>query len=184
MERHPAVGAGTPPLVYPDLRPQPCGGYFPSLANVFFRFVPLHLALPACLRSRLRLMAIVPENVPPSGADLDYATGAAFFARRDAVIGVSGFDERYFMYFEETDLCHRMHAAGWRIAAFPADPTMHVGGGSFRSGFDLRREKLFADGLRRFVRMRYRGAYRFLLMAEIAILAPVGSFLRRLFRRQ
>lgn len=179
MQSHPDVAAGTPPLIYSDGRPQPCGGFFPSFSNIFFRFVPIHRALPVFLRSRLHLMAVVPRELPPMGGALDYATGASLFLRRDAFVSSGGFDERYFMYFEETDLCHRLREAGHRVAAFPADPVMHVAGGSFRPGFDPSREAMFVSGLRAFVSRRYRGLYRFVLLAEIAVLAPLYRLLRR-----
>ena len=179
MASHPNIAAGTPPLIYPDGRPQPCGGFFPSFSNIFFRFVPIHRALPVFLRSRLRLMAVVPRIVSPMGANIDYAAGASLFLRRDAFLSVNGFDERYFMYFEETDLCYRLHEAGHRVVAFPADPVMHVAGGSFRSAYDPHREELFVAGLRAFVSRRYAGAYRFLLLGKIAVLAPFHRLLRR-----
>ena len=40
--------------------------------------------------------------------------GAALY-RREVVLGLGGFDERYFCYFEDVDLCVRMREAGWRI---------------------------------------------------------------------
>lgn len=181
MESHQHVAAGTPPLVYPDGRPQPCGGFFPSFSNIFFRFVPIHRALSISLRSWLRLMAVHPREIPPAGKTLDYATGASLFLRRDAFLFSGGFDERYFMYFEETDLCHRLREAGYRVVAFPADAVMHVGGGSFRRGFDPAREAMFVSGLCAFVSRRYAGLHRSFLLAEVAVLAPLHRLLRRFF---
>jgi GT2 family glycosyltransferase len=45
--------------------------------------------------------------------------------RREAVGAVGGFDERYFLYFEETDLCVRMGEAGWRVLVEPGAAVAH-----------------------------------------------------------
>jgi GT2 family glycosyltransferase len=54
--------------------------------------------------------------------------GAALF-RRGAVLGVGGFDERFFMYLEDVDLALRLRLAGWRCRYEPA-VALHAGGGS------------------------------------------------------
>jgi GT2 family glycosyltransferase len=54
--------------------------------------------------------------------------GAALF-RRDAVLGVGGFDERFFMYLEDVDLALRLRLAGWHCRYEPAI-ALHAGGGS------------------------------------------------------
>ena len=182
MDAHPAVGAVSPTLVYPDGRPQSPGGFFPGIWSVFLYFFPIHKALPGFLRQKMRLMAIVPGAlVPAAGMPLGYVTGAALFARRDALVSAGGFDEDYFMYFEETDLCRRMQAAGFGIAAIRTDPVVHAGGGSFRHRHDARRFDLFVSGLRRFVRKSYRGPYLSALLLLIAACAPISVLMRRIF---
>ncbi|HEX3832047.1 MAG TPA: glycosyltransferase family 2 protein [Solirubrobacteraceae bacterium] len=54
--------------------------------------------------------------------------GAAVY-RRDAVLGVGGFDERYFAYLEDVDLALALRRAGWRCRYVPA-VALHAGGGS------------------------------------------------------
>jgi hypothetical protein len=48
--------------------------------------------------------------------------------RRAAVEAVGGFDERYFMFSEETDWCYRFREAGWKVWFFPGAEAVHVGG--------------------------------------------------------
>jgi GT2 family glycosyltransferase len=54
--------------------------------------------------------------------------GAAVY-RRDAVLGVGGFDERYFAYLEDVDLALALRRAGWRCRYVPA-VALHAGEGS------------------------------------------------------
>lgn len=60
--------------------------------------------------------------------EVDWVSGAAMFVRRSAFDAVNGFDDRYFMYFEDTDLCWRIRQAGWSIAYEPAAVVSHVQG--------------------------------------------------------
>ncbi len=61
---------------------------------------------------------------------VDWISGAALWLRRDALDAVGGWDERYFMYLEDTDLCWRLRGAGWDIAYDPAATVWHVQGAS------------------------------------------------------
>ncbi|HZT53907.1 MAG TPA: glycosyltransferase family 2 protein, partial [Gaiellaceae bacterium] len=57
--------------------------------------------------------------------DVDWAMAAALLVRREALGEVGAFDEGFFIYSEETDLCRRLHAAGWRTQYFPAVTVVH-----------------------------------------------------------
>jgi N-acetylglucosaminyl-diphospho-decaprenol L-rhamnosyltransferase len=60
-------------------------------------------------------------------------SGACFLARRDALEELGGFDEGYFMFAEDMDLCWRAGRAGWRIGFEPAALVTHQEGVSRRS---------------------------------------------------
>jgi N-acetylglucosaminyl-diphospho-decaprenol L-rhamnosyltransferase len=59
-----------------------------------------------------------------------WVMGCAVLLRREAMESVRGFDESYFMYYEEVDLCRRMEQAGWEVHFTPAAQVTHVGGAS------------------------------------------------------
>ena len=61
-----------------------------------------------------------------------WVKGAALAIRRTAFDAVRGFDESYFMYFEDADLCYRLRGAGWEIHFTPESTVVHVGGSSTR----------------------------------------------------
>ena len=63
-------------------------------------------------------------------AEVDWVSGAFFLARREALADLGGFDEAYFMYSEDVDLCWRAWRAGWKVVYEPAAGIRHVQGAS------------------------------------------------------
>jgi len=69
----------------------------------------------------------------PEGDDVveaGWISGSCFLARRDALEELGGFDEAYFMYLEDTDLCWRAHHAGWGLGFAGGASVTHVQGAS------------------------------------------------------
>jgi GT2 family glycosyltransferase len=55
----------------------------------------------------------------------DWVSGACLMARREALEVVGGFDEHFFLYEEDADLCRRIRSAGWRVVFTPAAEIRH-----------------------------------------------------------
>ena len=68
------------------------------------------LGYPIELGKNMRLM------LPNEVYEIGYAKGAAALFRRDAYFRAGGFDERFFFYYEETDLCHRIETVNLRLS--------------------------------------------------------------------
>jgi N-acetylglucosaminyl-diphospho-decaprenol L-rhamnosyltransferase len=58
----------------------------------------------------------------------DWVAGTSFMARVDVFRAVGGFDEDFFLYWEEVELCHRIKKAGFAIHALPSAKVLHLGG--------------------------------------------------------
>jgi N-acetylglucosaminyl-diphospho-decaprenol L-rhamnosyltransferase len=67
---------------------------------------------------------------PAKTRDVDWVSGAAIWLRREALDAVGGWDERYFMYMEDVDLCWRLRSAAWRVVYEPGGSVVHVQGAS------------------------------------------------------
>jgi GT2 family glycosyltransferase len=52
--------------------------------------------------------------------EVDWLLGSFYFMRGEVYKSLGGFDERFFLYFEDTDLCRRCHQAGWQVVYNPA----------------------------------------------------------------
>jgi GT2 family glycosyltransferase len=86
--------------------------------------------LPGALQRRLpRLSSEVP--IAPGGPQsVDYVVGAFMLCRVRALLEVGGFDERFFLYSEEEDLCRRLGERGWRTLIVPGVDVGHEDRGS------------------------------------------------------
>ena len=79
--------------------------------------------------SRKSILSTGSDGVTPMFAD--WVSGACMLIKRKAINDVGLFDEQFFMYWEDVDLCKRMWENGWKVAYFPkASIVHHVGGSS------------------------------------------------------
>ncbi len=69
----------------------------------------------------------VRDNSGTKARQVDWVSGAIFLARRRALEEVRGFDEGYFMYGEDVDLCWRLGRAGWGVLYVPGARAVHEG---------------------------------------------------------
>ena len=92
------------------------------------------------------------EPVPKKSTvahDVLFGTGSAMFVRRAVYDELGGFDERYFMFFEDVDLGWRLNLRGWRFTYEPASLAYHKhhasmdNFGSFKETYLLERNALF-----------------------------------------
>ena len=111
---------------------------------------------------------------PGQPRDVDWVSGAAVWLRRDALDAVGGWDERYFMYVEDVDLCWRLHRAGWRVAYEPAGTVEHLLGVS-TAGRPYRMIAEHHRSLLRFAAVRFTGPRRALLGPAAAFLTARGA---------
>lgn len=66
--------------------------------------------------------------MPTQASDVDCVSGCVFLIRRSVLAQVGGFDERFFMYYEEADFCARVRQAGHRVRFLPGTAFVHEGG--------------------------------------------------------
>lgn len=104
-----SLGAVGPLLVDAQARPTITYGYFPALRFHWLEFLdPLRLLPGAWFRERV---VHTPRRDEPS-SPVEYVMGACFLMPRRALEQVGPLDERFFMYFEETDWCLRARGLG------------------------------------------------------------------------
>lgn len=122
MEAHPEIGVLGPKLAHPDGKRQESAHRFPSPWMPIYRRTPLG-KLPEAKREIDRyFLRDLDMRVP---TDVDWVEGAAMFVRRAAIDKVGLFDERFFVYFEDTDWCRRFWDGGWKVVYHPGIEIVH-----------------------------------------------------------
>jgi N-acetylglucosaminyl-diphospho-decaprenol L-rhamnosyltransferase len=125
LARDTAVALVGPRIVDPDGTVYPSPRVFPGLLDAVGHAF-LGMVAPRNRFTRRYRMLDLDRDQP--SADVDWVSGSCFLIRREAWDALGGFDEGYFMYAEDVDLCRRAHDAGWRVAFQPAARVGHVQG--------------------------------------------------------
>lgn len=122
LERLPDAGLILPRLRYPDGRIQPSVRRFYTWPVILYARTPLRRLnwQPAFFRNYLH--PEVSQNAP---TEVDWGLGGAMFLRRADCLEGRIFDERYFLYFEDVDLCLAMWRRGRRVLYCTAIECIH-----------------------------------------------------------
>lgn len=111
-EQRPRAGLVAPKLVFPDGTLQLSVRRFYNAKTLLLRRLPLG---PMAERSRIVRDHLMADWDHEESRPVDWALGAALFARRRAMRDVGLMDERYFLYFEDVDWCERMWRHGFEV---------------------------------------------------------------------
>jgi GT2 family glycosyltransferase len=118
-ERNPRAGIIGPVVFNPDGSAQANSyGRFPSLASA----ISLRLWR---LTQRARGNRSLSPRIPEQTTSVDWVTGACMLVRRAAIDVVGMMDERFFLYWEDVEWCHRMRDNGWQVLVEPAASVIH-----------------------------------------------------------
>jgi GT2 family glycosyltransferase len=113
------------------------------------------------------------------GGEVDWVSGACMLVRREAFESVDGFDEQFFMYWEDADLCRRLHARGWSVHYEPSAVVHHATGAS---GTSERTIRAFHESAARFAE-RHIARSRPQRALIVAVLRARAWAAMRTFRR-
>lgn len=106
----------------------------------------IHIALSLIgLRGAVEVRLLGKGRDYRTASDVEEVSGAAMFCRRKALMEVGGMDERFFLYFEDVDLCIRARKLGWRISYCPNARVVHLHGTSTSKASELARRAFFSS---------------------------------------
>ena len=130
MDANPRIGMAGAKLLSRDGSLQPSARLFPTLLNEFLVLSGLATRYPS---SRFFGRFDRTWADPDRAALVDWVPGAFAMIRRNVLEAVGHFDERFFLYYEEVDLCRRIREAGHEVAYWPDIQVVHLGGESSRT---------------------------------------------------
>lgn len=130
MDANPDVGMAGGRLLGEDGSSQPSARLFPSLLLEFFTLSGLAGKFP---KSKVFGAFDRTWADPETSSDVDWVPGAFAIINASLVKEIGLFDPRFFLYYEEVDLCRRIKQHGLRIMYWPELAIMHVGGESSKT---------------------------------------------------
>jgi N-acetylglucosaminyl-diphospho-decaprenol L-rhamnosyltransferase len=101
-----------------------------ALSGLLGRTSLLTRLFPKSSLVKSQFPAVTDQSHPTS---VDWVSGACMVIRRETLRDIGPLDERFFMYFEDADLCRRARAAGWLVYYLPEVEIVHQTGASSRS---------------------------------------------------
>jgi len=131
---HPSCAIVGPRILDPDGGVQGSARGDPDiLTGLFGRTGLLRRLLPSLPVARRNVLTGAALANAESSAAVDWVSGACMLARRAAFLAVGGFDERYFLYWEDADLCRRLRARSYQVRYVPGATAVHRVGHSSRT---------------------------------------------------
>lgn len=128
LHEHPAAAVAGASLTDPDGTPQTSTFRFPSLFREFWNFLPEFKSALHLRQAAVRLGWARSNPHSDNGWEaipVECTSGAACMLRTEAIREVGGFDDRFFLYHEEMDLCTRLRRAGWGVFFVPGAQVIH-----------------------------------------------------------
>ena len=127
LDRNPDAGAVGPKILNDDGSMHLSQRRFPRLASTYGQAFFLHRLFP---RAAWPTEVVRDERAYAVSTAPEWVSGACMMVRRSALEAVRGFDEDFFLYCEDKDLCKRLRAAGYAVLFQPDAVCVHEGGAS------------------------------------------------------
>lgn len=179
IQQHPKTGAIGPEILNPDHRHQQSVRNFPRWSDQVLTLLKL--------RHLLKNSRIMRRYLADPGAGrkkpmaVDQIMGAAMLFPKKILDHLGGFDEDYWIWFEEVDLCRRVHDAGYEVLYFPNSQIIHHGDKSFNQVLSIHKQVWFMRSLRRYARKHWSPAAAWSLW-PLMVLSYLLTIIQMIFK--
>lgn len=167
FERTPEAGMIGCKILNPDGTLQlACRRGFPSPWTSFCKVTGLSSLFPKSrLFAKYNLTYLDEDQI----AEVDALSGSCMLMRKDVYDKIGGFDEQFFMYGEDLDLCYRVQKAGYKVFYVPETKIIHYKGESTKRS-SLDETKVFYGAMSLFVKKHFSSSFllEFILRGAIA----------------
>jgi N-acetylglucosaminyl-diphospho-decaprenol L-rhamnosyltransferase len=127
LDQDATIGVAAPSIVHEDGARAHSLRRYPTLGRAFAQAFFVHRVLP---HSEWTDEVVREDDAYDHRWSPDWLSGACLLVRRDVLEELDGWDERFFLYSEDVDLCRRVRDAGYGIAYEPGARCIHTGGAS------------------------------------------------------
>ena len=167
LNEHPDAGLVGCKILNPDGSLQlACRRSFPGPWTSFCKVTGLSTLFPNSRLFAKYNLTYLDEN---STYEVDAISGSFMMMKREVYEKIGGFDEQFFMYGEDLDLCYRIQKNGYKVYYYPGTQIIHYKGESTkRSGLD--ETKYFYDAMNLFVKKHFSSFY----LVEIILRSAIG----------
>jgi N-acetylglucosaminyl-diphospho-decaprenol L-rhamnosyltransferase len=169
MEQTPQCGLAGGKIISPEGRLEPSARRFPSALSKLLMLSGLRGKFP---RSPILNHYEFGGFAHDHPLEVDWVPGTFTIVRKKMLDAIGAFDERFYIYYEETDLCLRAKKAGWKVFFIHNAEVMHIGGACSKT----RKDKTFDNNAAQVLtfRMRSEWLYYFKNKGIIAVLSNAG----------
>jgi hypothetical protein len=183
MESHPDIGASSCKLTFPDGSLQHSCRKFPDFKTYLLMLLGVRFLFTRMKWFREYLMLDWDHS---EIREVDQIMGSFLFIRKEVITQVGGFDERFWMYFEEVDLCLRIHKAGWKVVHYPYASAVHFLSKSSEQWGEIKKIKEYQKSLLKYFKKNGKSYEYFTLLAVSRIkylfFIPVLKLIKAPFR--
>ncbi len=166
FEENPEAGLATPKILNPDGSLQlGCRRSFPGPWTSFCRVTGLSGLFPNSKLFARYNLTYLPEN---QTFEVDAISGSFMMVNREVYEKVGGFDEQFFMYGEDLDLCYRIQNAGYKVFYVHTAQIIHYKGESTKRS-DIDEVRIFYDAMRVFVKKHLATSLLVSIILRLAI---------------
>ena len=169
MEQTPQCGLAGGKIISPEGRLEPSARRFPSALSKLLTLSGLSGKFPLSPILNRHEFGGFAHDHPQ---EVDWVPGTFTIIRKTMLDAIGAFDERFYIYYEETDLCLRAKKAGWKVFFIHDAEVMHIGGACSKT----RKDKTFDNKAAQVLtfRMRSEWLYYFKNKGIIAVLSSAG----------
>lgn len=136
MDDHPGCGLCGGRIISPEGRLEPSARRFPSPLSKLLTLSGMSARFPSSPLLNRHEFGGFRHDRP---IEVDWVPGTFTIVRKEMLDAIGPFDERFYIYYEETDLCLRAKKNGWKVFFIPDAEVMHIGGASSKT----RKDKTF-----------------------------------------
>ncbi|NTU52437.1 MAG: glycosyltransferase family 2 protein [Chlorobiaceae bacterium] len=144
MDSHPECGLCGGKIISPEGRLEPSARRFPSPLSKLLTLSGMSARFPGSTVLNRHEFGGFDHDHP---LEVDWVPGTFTIVRKTMLDAIGPFDERFYIYYEETDLCLRAKKAGWKVFFIPDAEVMHIGGASSKTRKDKTFDKAGAQVL-------------------------------------